>query len=54
VIAIGVDISAFADGRRFFVEQWDDVPAASVDYAAARAALLRHIQPLLNELSSGR
>lgn len=32
------------------VEQWDDVPPASVDYPAASAALKTHIERLLEQL----
>lgn len=32
-------------------EQWTDVPAASEDYAAASAALKRHIEELIDDLS---
>jgi len=49
-IGIGVDLSAFSTGSRKPVERWDDVPPASVDYAASRAALVRHIEVLLDQL----
>jgi arsenate reductase len=32
-------------------EQWTDVPAASVDYAAASAALKKHVEALIDDLS---
>ena len=32
-------------------EQWTDVPAASADYAAASAALRRHVEKLVDDLS---
>jgi arsenate reductase len=50
VITIGVQLP---EGLARDVEAWDDVPPASVDYAAARAALQRHIDSLLDELKSG-
>lgn len=50
VVAIGVDLTAHADDARIPIQSWDDVPAASVDYAAARAALQHHIDELLGEL----
>lgn len=50
VIAIGVDLSAHNGVARAPILSWDDVPAASVDYAAARAALQRHIDALLDDL----
>jgi len=52
VIAIGVDLDQFETGKSATVENWADIPAASVDYAAARAALLRHIDALLSELQA--
>jgi len=53
-VGIGVDLSAFSAGPHAPIEQWDDVPPASIDYAASRAALLRHIDVLLDELVSKR
>lgn len=52
VIAIGVDLSAFNAEARVPIELWSDIPPASVDYAASRAALLRHIEVLLDELQA--
>ena len=52
VVAIGVDLSAVTRDARASVERWDDVPAASVDYAAAHAALKQHIDALLDRLQS--
>ncbi len=50
VVAIGVDLTARVDGAKTLMQSWDDVPPASVDYAAARAALQRHIDALLDDL----
>ncbi|HUQ10972.1 MAG TPA: hypothetical protein VM146_11710 [Steroidobacteraceae bacterium] len=36
------------------VEQWNDVPAASVDYAAARASLQEHVRKLVDQLAASR
>jgi arsenate reductase (thioredoxin) len=50
VVAISVDpatLSAAGDK----LEVWNDVPPASVDYSASRAALLRHIDTLLSQLT---
>lgn len=33
------------------VEQWNDVPAASADYARARESIKAHVQDLINRLS---
>jgi arsenate reductase len=35
-------------------EQWTDVPAASVDYAAASAALKKHVEALIDDLSHAK
>ncbi len=52
VVAIGVELPTRADETQTSIESWNDVPAASVDYAAARAALQRHIDTLLDELQA--
>ena len=52
VVAIGVDganAGVLLHDRP--VESWTDVPAASLDFAASKAALVRHIDALLDELS---
>lgn len=54
VIAIGVDLKARADEAQAPIQSWDDIPPASVDYAAARAALQGHIDALLDELQAGK
>lgn len=46
-VALGVDLTALGEGAR--VARWDDIPPVSVDYAAARAALLRRLEALLEE-----
>jgi arsenate reductase (thioredoxin) len=48
VVAIGVEPSPPLRGAAD-IEQWNDVPASS-DYDATRAALMRHIAALLQEL----
>jgi protein-tyrosine-phosphatase len=50
VVAIGVDLTTQADEAQAPIQSWNDVPPASVDYAAARAALQQHIDALLVEL----
>lgn len=52
VIAIEVDLTAFSAETHAPIEVWADVPPASVDYAASRAALLRHIDALLKDLQT--
>jgi len=54
VIAIGVDLTPFMRDGQVPAELWSDVPPASVDYRASRAALLRHIDALLDELEAKR
>jgi hypothetical protein len=38
----------------FKVEQWNDVPPASLDYGAARDSLKSHIKTLVKQLSQRR
>ena len=54
VVAIGVDLSAVAPAAVQKTSRWDDVPAASVNYAAARTAIEEHIESLLDELAGKR
>ena len=52
VVSIGVDAAnagVLMHDRP--VDSWTDVPAASVDFAASKAALVRHIEALLDELA---
>jgi arsenate reductase len=51
VIAIGVDLSQHAKAARAPIETWNDIPPASVDYTASKAALERHIGGLLDDLA---
>ena len=50
IVAIGIDLAEFHPGPTTIMENWADVPPASVDYAASRAVLLRHIDALLDTL----
>ena len=52
VVAIGIDLSSFAADAQAPIQLWSDVPPASVDYASSRAALLRHLEALLQELQA--
>jgi len=54
VIAIGVDLSSATDGIKVPLESWGDIPSATLDYPQARAAILRHINILLDELKTSR
>jgi arsenate reductase len=53
VIVIGIDAEALSGGNVRSIESWRDVPAASVDYAAARASLAQHVDALLVKLTAG-
>jgi arsenate reductase len=53
VITIGVALPADAQAAvRPKIEQWNDVPPASVDYGAARDSLKRHIKSLIAALEA--
>jgi len=52
VVLIGLDTKALDGLASGPVESWLDVPAASVDYSAARASLVKHIDALLDKLES--
>ena len=54
VVAIGVDLTSFAADTRAPIDLWSDIPPASVDYSLSRAALIRHIEALLQELQRKR
>jgi hypothetical protein len=51
VVTIGTALPKNAGNPGALVEHWTDVPAASVDYAAARISLKRHIGALLDQLA---
>jgi protein-tyrosine-phosphatase len=51
VVAIGVDLSALTPAKTS-IDAWNDVPAASTDYAAAHASLKRHVDALLIDLQA--
>jgi protein-tyrosine-phosphatase len=53
VILIGTALPE-ASERDVPVEQWNDVPAASKDYAAARASLEAHVERLVEQLSEAQ
>jgi arsenate reductase (thioredoxin) len=56
VVTIGTDLPPAAKPAGATVEQWNDVPAASTNYAAARDSLRAHVRDLVERLSrpSGR
>lgn len=51
VVAIGTALPSGIDAPAAKVEHWDDVPAASVNYAAARDSLRAHVEQLLDRMS---
>lgn len=51
IVLIETSLPASADAGAAKVENWNDVPPASVDYSAASAALKAHVEKLLDELS---
>jgi len=53
VIMIGTDLPTDAQAAaQPKIEQWNDVPPASVDYAAARDSLKGHIKKLVEQLAN--
>jgi protein-tyrosine-phosphatase len=53
VVTIGAVLPGFDADTLAPVERWDDVPPASVDYHAARAALAARVEALLDRLEPG-
>jgi protein-tyrosine-phosphatase len=51
VVTIGTDLPQAAQPTGAKVEQWNDVPAASTNYAAARESLRAHVSDLVERLS---
>ena len=52
MVSFGCDLSALSPSGLAF-ERWDDVPAVSDGYEAARDAMLERIGRLLDELGHG-
>ena len=52
VISLGCDPADLGGGNAR-VDRWDDVPPVSQDLSAARAAVKRHLDELVNELAAG-
>jgi protein-tyrosine-phosphatase len=50
VVVIGLNPEALESRASAPIDAWQDVPAASVDYAGAKAALQQHVDALLDEL----
>lgn len=51
VVTIGAVLPQAIDAAGAKIEQWNDVPPASVDYAGASAALKAHVSALIEQLS---
>jgi arsenate reductase (thioredoxin) len=51
VISLGCDLDDL-DGGNTRVDRWDDVPPASQDLGASRAAIKRHLDELVDELAA--
>ncbi len=52
VISLGCDLDDL-DGSNAWVDRWDDVPPASQDLSASRAAIPRRLNELVTELAAG-
>ncbi len=50
VVMIGIDLPAGLQARESRLERWENVPPASTDYPAARAALHAHVADLIARL----
>ena len=51
VVSIDCDLSKL-DTQKASIEKWDDVPKVSVDLPASAAAIRKHVDKLVDELSS--
>lgn len=51
IVEISTAFPTDVDAPAAKVERWDDVPAASVNYAAARDSLREHVEQLLDRMS---
>jgi arsenate reductase (thioredoxin) len=54
VVAIGVAPTVLSPDAKITIDTWNDVPAASENYGAARASLKQHVDALLTELQQSR
>lgn len=52
IVAISTALPSDVDAPAAKVERWDDVPAASVNYGAARNALKAHVEQLMERMST--
>lgn len=54
VVAISIEPTVLKAPAGVAIETWADVPAASVNYDAARASLQQHVDALLTTLATAR
>ena len=54
VVLIGADLPANVQAYKSEPERWMDVPAASIDYAAARDSLRSHVAELLDRIKQDK
>jgi arsenate reductase len=52
VVTIGTDLPHSTQPAKATAERWNDVPAASTNYAAARDSIRAHVKDLIERLSS--
>jgi arsenate reductase len=52
IVVIGVEPDKLGRKPAAPIDSWRDVPAASVDYPAAKAALHQHVESLLDDLEA--
>jgi hypothetical protein len=51
VVTIGAELPPQTKTGAYNLEEWNDVPAASVDYEATRKSIAAHVKSLLDEFS---
>ena len=54
VVTIGVALPADVQASSATKESWDDIPPASVDFQASRAAVKAHVRKLVDQLNGAR
>lgn len=51
VVTIGTTLPSDIQGGQLKLEQWNDVPPASVDYSATRDSLQDHVKALIEQMA---
>ena len=54
VVLINTELPANTPAQGVSIERWSDVPAASINFEAARDSMKRHIAKLMDELARAR